>query len=781
LLFFKAAIEKSWKAVLIYPSVRMSISPLLALEALYYRLHEKKLPSGRNRLVIISSRVELRKEIRDHFIAFKAGSMPLYIDAFPIGRVTSKGEVVKALSKTGEPKLLISPGSAALPNDAIARGTFCVLIEATLDLKLEQAKRIFKWAQIHEIPFLFVVSPDPPTELPMHLIEKKYLYWGWEHSSLEEDCKKDEQNLKAKIFDLDQPFCGNYREIQNKALGVRKVIVPVKERKLNEMLNSLREDYWELAKSARSIESSSATEVAKRFLGCIYALEEMTSPLAYAEIELGKRWGTIPINRRIAALKNHCEAVRTEQPLFASFAARSADKVLEAYRYMAETKTGKHPIILQIIKEASANGKTVLFISKNEALNEGLKAYLEIEKGMSISELKSQGIDFIPTSRIYRNVVDANPIDTCILYGCPRYYQRDIFSYTKARNIGIIAYESEIPAIKYIQSEFDEMQSLFCDSHKQKVAERLFGMKVEARTRKLISKDTSKKTELIFIDPQDAEMGSFSPEAIFSDFLSLDWRIDFDYSNEAEAKSADQRLGKELSDSIDAAKISLPGGRHILLHAEKLVQIYDESTEKVKDRLVRNIKKGDLLILIENSTRKSLAESVISKVEAHPSMMEVVVYQRAWAYYLREALGDSRDNFIEVIKKLHKLGANTPTTPAAVFHWVNGAIIGPQDLENIRRIGIIYDKPFLVNKFRDIASAVQRLRRIHRSLSLRLSKLIPRAGIEADQEHCENTVIDEELELYLEDFANIVSIERVEDVKIISDVSPGDLDRVTFN
>src|SRR5690606_16907838 len=131
------------------------------------------------------------------------------------------------------------------------------------------------------------------------------------------------------------------------------------------------------------------------------------------------------------------------------------------------------------------------------------------------------------------------------------------------------------------------------------------------------------------------------------------------------------------SDFVSAVKISLNGGRYIMLHAEKHVQIYDESTEKVKDRVGKNLKRNDLLILIENSTRKSLAESIIGKVESHPSMIQVVIFQKAWAYYLKQALEESGDRFIEVIEKLTARGAKEPKTPAAVYQWINGAIIGP--------------------------------------------------------------------------------------------------------
>jgi len=781
LLFFKANLKENNTALLVYPSNRMTITPLLALEALYYRLHENRLPSGRDRLIIFSSRIELRKEIRDHFTSFKAGGMPLYYDSFPLGRITSKGEIVKIIARTSEPRLLISPGIAALPNADIAQLAFGVILEATPDLKIEDAERILNWAANNSVPFQFIVSPDPPTELAKMLIEKNIPYWGWEAASLEEDCHEDELNLQNKIFQLEQPFCRNYKEIRNKAVGVKKILVPVKEKKLNKMLMDLRKDYLQLKKAAAEINSPQAIEVSKRFLGCIYALEEILSPLAYAETELVKRWGTIPINHRIETLINHCEGIRPYEPLFASYARQSAARLSEAYIYMAEEKSGKHPIIIQIINEAIANEKSVLFVSKNEALNEGLKSYLEIEKGMSISNLNQNGIEFVYVNQIYRNTSNVNVVDSCILYGCPRYYQKNIIAYAKARSIGIIAYESEIPAIKYIHDQIVEIQNLFSDKYKRDIAERLFGVATEDRKIPKRENKDKKKTDLIFIDPQDAEMGSFAPKDIFSDFLALDWRIDFEYSSEGEVNSTNKRLGTDSSCDMTAVKVSLPGERHILLNIEKFVQVYDDSTEKVKDIPAKSLKKGYLLILIENSTRKTLAESIISKVEAHPSMMEIVVYQRAWLHFLRESIEENEDTFIEVIRKLKEHGARGPSTPAAIFHWVNGTILGPSELENIRRIGIIYDKPFLVANFDDIKKAVLRLRTIHRSLSRRLNKLIPQAGIEAERIDRGNTVIDEDLELYIEDFANIVSIERVEKIEILKNVSSGDLERVVYN
>jgi len=424
------------------------------------------------------------------------------------------------------------------------------------------------------------------------------------------------------------------------------------------------------------------------------------------------------------------------------------------------------------------NEKSVLFITKNEALNEALKRFLEIEKKMDISHLKEKHIVFLAASRIYKSTKEQELFDTCILYGCPRYYQKDIFSYARARRVGIIAYESEIPSIKYIQNEIDQVQNYFSDASKLSIVKRLTGRELKDLSSAATPKQEKIKTELIFIDPQDVEMGDISPESILTNFLSLDWAIDFEYINEAETRSVNERLRKDHSIPTKAVMITLHGGRHILLHEEKPVQVYDESTEKVKDRLGKNLKKGDLLILIENSTRKSLAQSVISKVESHPSMMKVIVYQKAWSYYLKQALEESGDSFIDLVEKLHKGGAKEPNTAMSIYQWINGAIIGPGDLENVRRIGEIYDKPFLVNNYKEIAGAIQRLRTIHRSLARRLNRLIPLAGIEADKGKIDNAVIDEELDLYLEDFVNIVSIERIGSVEIIGISSDKVLDNV---
>ena len=59
--------ESSKDALLVYPSSKLNITSLLALEALYWKIYDKNRPN----LLIISDRLELREEIKTYFKSFR--------------------------------------------------------------------------------------------------------------------------------------------------------------------------------------------------------------------------------------------------------------------------------------------------------------------------------------------------------------------------------------------------------------------------------------------------------------------------------------------------------------------------------------------------------------------------------------------------------------------------------------------------------------------------------------------------------------------------------------
>jgi len=113
------------------------------------------------------------------------------------------------------------------------------------------------------------------------------------------------------------------------------------------------------------------------------------------------------------------------------------------------------------------------------------------------------------------------------------------------------------------------------------------------------------------------------------------------------------------------------------------------------------------------------------------------------------------------LRKIQQRGSKIGTS-VAIHFWRSGEIIGPQDKEDIRLIGEVYDDKVLLTNLDRVWKAVQRLRTIHRQLAYNLRYLLPEYGM-AWKSAKDNMdfVVDRDLNLYLEDFKDAISLERI--------------------
>ncbi len=165
--------------------------------------------------------------------------------------------------------------------------------------------------------------------------------------------------------------------------------------------------------------------------------------------------------------------------------------------------------------------------------------------------------------------------------------------------------------------------------------------------------------------------------------------------------------------------------------------------------------------MVNNGLKKTLAEQVVDIVEKHPKMIEVVIYQKYWVESLRKNMLSKKDTPTSLFKKLNDKGSQVKTS-AAVYFWAEGVTIGPskRNRDNIKFIGEIYEDKFLIDNYEKIYNSIDRLRRIHIRLKRNLHMLMIDAGLMLENGG-EDKVIDEDLGLYLEDFANSIAIKRI--------------------
>lgn len=778
LLFFRCILDRQQEGLLIYPANNFSFLAPIALEALYSRFEYK----NRRKILIINERVAIRDEIKTHFLNFNARAMILHESFFPVGLINRKGRIINIsrIKKAGdfiEPNLLLSANPQTLPEEEIAKEIYAVIVEINDTIPMEHLQNLKAWSKRNSIPCIFFISQDPPCEYAVQLIKAEISYWGWNSTALLEDYQKDMKILKNNTEKSETPFWNTINQIRNRANGITKVIISIEEAEINKLLMEARENYKILYQKAKKENNQFAISASKRLLHVIYSFEELTAPLSYVEKEYAVSWGFSPISQKIENLKQNLSILSQWDSTYSSFYQTSIDQIRRLYDYMIKTNSGKTSLIPQIINEAINKGKKLVIVSKNTPDSEALKRFLMNERHFSKELLESKKIFLISIKELN----NLSSINTCILYGCPRYYQKWLISLSSAETLGFLTYASEVSPLKYMLKENEVLPDYFSFEKRTRSIDKLVkgGLEeINKRVKKPNKGSKPPRDKIVFTKPIDAEIIGVELEPLLETFLQQDFSIDSDYTVEAEILSESRFEGRSITESeVEAVKLRLGNNRIMYVHPEKTVQIFIDYKEEVAYRKAKLLQPNDLLILINNSTSKPLTEAVINKVESHPKMIEVIAYQKSWIHYLQRGVKETGDYPAVILHKLKLLGAKSPSTSLAVSHWVNGRVIGPRDKNNIKLIGEMYKQPFLIENVDKIYAAVQRLRSIHHSLSRKLGRLIPKAGVALEQGGEDDTLIDSDLDLYLEDFANIITIERVKAVEGPEKVNISILDR----
>jgi hypothetical protein len=154
----------------------------------------------------------------------------------------------------------------------------------------------------------------------------------------------------------------------------------------------------------------------------------------------------------------------------------------------------------------------------------------------------------------------------------------------------------------------------------------------------------------------------------------------------------------------------------------------------------------------------------------------------SWVIALRKGMAESGDNNASFLAKLQELQraddfSQEITNELTIQMWKEGYIIGPQNPKNIQLIGKIYGQKFLVDNYKEIGTYITRLRGIHQSLLRKFNDMAMHAGLKTIKDHISNEVIDEEFNLHLEDFVDIISFGRIASIEPDKYASKSKLDK----
>jgi hypothetical protein len=215
---------------------------------------------------------------------------------------------------------------------------------------------------------------------------------------------------------------------------------------------------------------------------------------------------------------------------------------------------------------------------------------------------------------------------------------------------------------------------------------------------------------------------------------------------------------------VDAVRVVFDDGRWTLMDAAGTVtRLRPGSAQAEQACPVSSLKTGDMVMLFDGDSRKTLLSKVIEVAVEVPALAVAAT----WVAYWRRALTDAYVRFGSYrafTDALHEQGCTVQDQTVRL--WVIGVTIGPDDDEDVRRVGLVTDDPVLRDSHHEVCRAIRSLRGAHVRLGHRLSAMAAQVRSTAMASNVdEDEVVDERSGLTVADFRESVEVLTVRTIE----------------
>jgi hypothetical protein len=202
-------------------------------------------------------------------------------------------------------------------------------------------------------------------------------------------------------------------------------------------------------------------------------------------------------------------------------------------------------------------------------------------------------------------------------------------------------------------------------------------------------------------------------------------------------------------------------GEVIAVAESSLLQTVSDTEDGVKSQPAKTVQPGDLVLLVNGSVHQSLFELLRDRVDGQTNLSRALDVVKAFQRVLQSKYKEAIDGADWLTRVHHNLVAldSKIVNSSTVMQWVTGVRFGPNDPQDIRRLGVVLEVMPLESHYVDFYSAMQRVRTAHRELGRILIRALKSLFHDRDTKSIKISVDGENVILY--DIVDAVMLKRV--------------------
>jgi hypothetical protein len=773
LLLIREAYQQGCSLALSYP-VPVCNLPVLAAAELLVQDFVEHCP-GKLSVLVLSPRIE----IREQYLSLRIERETL-ASILQLARIRVDGDPAVIAPPGVRPSLQPRLYHLSHPNlldSKWPKRIGVILVDHIDGVFDEEVSHIHELAASRKIPSVIHLCTDPFAPFLQKLDAARVPVWIWDHRGLASTFGEQITQSSSTI----RPFGVSARQFQNIATGIKYHIVACHHPVFEAAAQRVWDDLGTIQRTFGEHAGTAVRRAIRAAYGTFYTMFQMTVPLPVYEEEARNLWGVRPVSRRIADLQAFESLLREEAQDLAEVYWPSMVLDLKEMASALTAGNPKYDTLVAQIREHQASGKELVVVCPNQATRQMLQLSLLAKEGLRIDK------SALDTSREmvrlirFRDLPDLESADTVIFPGQFSYARRQFILTAAAPEISFLAYEHEADRLEQQVAGFSQAVT------------RAASFEEHSRAWELLEGTSSKLPE---INPANGDYRiTFSRSdglETRSDIVSVTGQPDLSLWTPFTTPVFDVDKGQDTLDAeteealrpsefapsfrqdvmVPALKIEFSDGLCFAEPDTKLTVLLS-ATESVEERRTDALRIGDIVLLVNGDQRQSLYEAILKRVEHHPAMGTTFILVRYWQRAIREGFLRSRMTYDDFLKKLRSSGSSMRTAPG-IRCWVVGEVLGPSDAEDIRRVGVFFDDQALMKEWQRIDRALRRIRGLHSSLARKLNRVIIKARLLGTHTDAGEECIDEELNLYVDDFRDSVTIHR------ITGMDPGDIRQTPY-